>query len=42
VGTEFTEFSHSDDIDAMLASLRPDATQPPDPALLRKIHSAAC
>ncbi|CDO10886.1 hypothetical protein C1S82_11350 [Mycolicibacterium cosmeticum] len=42
VGTEFTEFSHNDDIDAMLASLRPDATQPPDPALLRKIHSAAC
>lgn len=42
VGTEFTEFSHNDDIDAMLASLRPDATQPPDPALLRKIHGAAC
>lgn len=42
IGTEFSEFSHNDDIDAMLASLRPDATQPPDPALLRKIHSAAC
>lgn len=42
IGTEFTEFSHNDDIDAMLASLRPDATQPPDPALLRRIHSAAC
>jgi hypothetical protein len=42
IGTEFSEFSHNDDIDAMLASLRPDATQPPDPALLRTIHSAAC
>lgn len=42
VGTEFTEFSRSDDIDAMLAGLRPDATQPPDAALLSKIHSTAC
>jgi hypothetical protein len=42
VGTEWTEFSRSDDIDAMLAGLRPDATQPADAALLTKIHSAAC
>ncbi|WP_304113200.1 envelope integrity protein Cei [Mycolicibacterium bacteremicum] len=42
VGTEFTEFSRSDDIDAMLAGLRPDATQPADAALLTKIHSATC
>ncbi|MCF6386227.1 envelope integrity protein Cei [Mycobacterium sp. MBM] len=42
VGTEFTEFSRSDDIDAMLAGLRPDATQPPDAALLTKIHSTTC
>ena len=42
IGTEFGELSHNDDIDAMLASLRPDATQPPDPALLRTIHGAAC
>lgn len=42
VGTEFTEFSRSDDIDAMLAGLRPDATAPADAALLTKIHSATC
>ena len=42
IGTEFSELSHSDDIDAVLASLRPDATQPADPALLTKIHTAAC
>ncbi|TQK31733.1 envelope integrity protein Cei [Arthrobacter sp. SLBN-53] len=42
VGTEFSEFSRSDDIDAMLAGLRPDATQPADAALLTKIHSATC
>ncbi|TPG37052.1 envelope integrity protein Cei [Mycolicibacterium hodleri] len=42
IGTEFSDVSHNDDIDAVLASLRPDATQPADPALLKKIHSAAC
>jgi hypothetical protein len=42
IGTEFTELTHSDDIDAVLASLRPDATQPADPTLLAKIHTAAC
>ncbi|MBJ7340283.1 envelope integrity protein Cei [Mycolicibacterium sp.] len=42
IGTEFSDVNHNDDIDAVLASLRPDATQPADPALLKKIHSAAC
>jgi hypothetical protein len=42
IGTEFTQLTHSDDIDAVLASLRPDATQAADPALLTKIHTAAC
>jgi hypothetical protein len=42
IGTEFSEVSHNDDIDAVLASLRPDATQPADSALLKKIHTAAC
>ncbi|MGE2690038.1 envelope integrity protein Cei [Mycolicibacterium pulveris] len=42
LGTEFTELSSGDDIEAMLASLRPDATQPADSALLSKIHTAAC
>ncbi len=42
LGTEFTELTHSDDIDAVLASLLPDATQPADPALLSEIHSGAC
>lgn len=42
IGTDFGELSHNDDTDAMLASLRPDATQPADAALLTKIHSTAC
>lgn len=42
IGTEFTELTHSDDIDAVLASLRPDATQAADPTLLKKIHTATC
>ncbi|GAB7070337.1 envelope integrity protein Cei [Mycolicibacterium hodleri] len=42
IGTEFSDVSHNDDIDAVLASLRPDATQPADSALIKKIHTAAC
>jgi hypothetical protein len=42
IGTEFTELTHNDDIDAVLASLRPDATQAADPTLLKKIHTANC
>jgi myo-inositol-1(or 4)-monophosphatase len=42
IGTEFTELTHSDDIDAVLAGLRPDATQAADPELLKKIHTGAC
>ncbi len=42
IGTEFSELSRSDDIDAVLASLRPDATQTADSALVAKIHSTAC
>jgi pimeloyl-ACP methyl ester carboxylesterase len=42
IGTEFTELTVSDDIETVLASLRPDATQAADSALLNKIHTAAC
>ncbi|MDT7763197.1 MAG: hypothetical protein QOC63_2617 [Mycobacterium sp.] len=42
IGTQFGELTHRDDIDAVLASLRPDATQPADPTLLKKIHTGAC
>jgi len=42
IGTEFGQLTHSDDIDAVLASLRPDATQAADPTLLKKIHTGAC
>ncbi|HET9876491.1 MAG TPA: envelope integrity protein Cei [Mycobacterium sp.] len=42
VGTDFTTLAHSDDIDAALAGLRPDATGLPDPTLLAKIHSDTC
>jgi hypothetical protein len=42
IGTQFSQLSHSDDIDAVLASLRPQATQSADPSLLSKIHTATC
>ncbi|MEZ0367012.1 envelope integrity protein Cei [Mycobacterium sp. pUA109] len=42
LGTDFTTLAHSDDIDAVLAGLRPDATEPADSALLSKIHTGAC
>ncbi|KUI40657.1 hypothetical protein AU198_13050 [Mycobacterium sp. GA-1199] len=42
LGTDFTELSSSDDIEAVLASLRPDATQAADSSLLSKIHSGTC
>jgi LytR cell envelope-related transcriptional attenuator len=42
VGTEFSSLAHSDDVDAVLASLRPGATEPSDPALLSKIHATSC
>jgi hypothetical protein len=42
LGTEFRTLTHTDDIDAMLASLRPEATAPPDLSLLSKIHTTAC
>jgi hypothetical protein len=42
IGTDFTTLAHSDDIDAVLAGLRPDATEPADSALIAKIHNGAC
>jgi hypothetical protein len=42
LGSEFKTLTHTDDIDAMLASLRPEATAPPDLSLLPKIHTSAC
>lgn len=42
LGTEFTALAHNDDIDAVLASLRPGATEPSDPLLLQKIHASSC
>lgn len=42
LGTDFNELSNSDDIRAVLASLRPDATAPTDSALLSKIHTGVC
>jgi hypothetical protein len=42
VGTEFTSLAHSDDIDGVLASLRPGANEASDPALLSKIHATSC
>lgn len=42
LGTDFTALAHSDDINAVLAGLRPDATEPADSALLTKIHSTVC
>ena len=42
IGTQFGELTHSDDIDAVLATLRPGATEPSDPALLSRIHATSC
>ncbi|MEE6176292.1 envelope integrity protein Cei [Mycobacterium sp. 050134] len=42
VGTEFTALAHNDDIDAVLATLKPGASEPSDPALLARIHSSSC
>jgi len=42
IGTEFTALAHNEDIDAVLASLRPGATEPSDPSLLQKIHASSC
>jgi LytR cell envelope-related transcriptional attenuator len=42
LGTEFSALAHSDDIDTVLAGLRPGDTEPADPALLAKIHAGTC
>lgn len=42
LGTEFTSLAHNDNIDAVLATLRPGATEASDPALLSKIHASSC
>jgi hypothetical protein len=42
LGTEFSALAHSDDIDAVLAGLRPESTEQSDPALLAKIHNSTC
>jgi len=42
IGTDFTELTRSEDTEAVLSSLRPEATQPPDPTLISKIHSTTC
>lgn len=42
IGTDFSELSSSEDIEAVLASLRPDATAPADAELLTRIHSGTC
>jgi LytR cell envelope-related transcriptional attenuator len=42
IGTDFSALAHSDDIDAVLATLRPGANEPSDPALLSKVHASSC
>ncbi|OBB90665.1 envelope integrity protein Cei [Mycobacterium sp. 852002-40037_SCH5390672] len=42
LGTDFNALAHNDDIDAVLATLRPGATEPSDPTLLAKIHASSC
>ncbi len=42
LGTDFSALSHSDDIDAVLAGLRPESPDQSDPALLAKIHNSTC
>jgi len=42
VGTDFSGLAHNDDIDTVLAGLKPGASEPADPALLQKIHASSC
>jgi hypothetical protein len=42
LGTDFTSLAHNENIDAVLTTLRPGATEPSDLALLSKIHSSSC
>ncbi len=42
LGTDFGALAHSDNIDTVLATLRPGANEPADPALVAKIHSSSC
>lgn len=42
LGTDYAGLTHSDDIETVLAGLRPDATEPSDFALLSKIHAGVC
>jgi hypothetical protein len=42
LGTDFSALAHSDDIDAVLAGLRPESNDQSDPALLAKIHNSTC
>lgn len=42
LGTDFTALAHNEDIDAVLAGLRPGANEPSDPMLLSKIHASSC
>lgn len=41
LGTEFSALAQSDDINAVLAGLRPGA-EPADPSLVAKVHSNTC
>ncbi|MCK0177531.1 MULTISPECIES: envelope integrity protein Cei [Mycobacteriaceae] len=42
IGTDFAELSSGDDIEAVLTSLRPDATAPADAATITRIHTGTC
>ena len=42
LGTDFSALTHSDQIDSVLAGLRPGATGAPDQATVKQIHTDAC
>lgn len=42
LGTDFSSLAHNDNIDSVLATLRPGATEPADHTLLAKIHASSC
>ena len=42
LGTDFGALAHNEDIDAVLAGLRPGSSEPSDPMLLQKIHASSC
>jgi len=42
LGSDFSGLAHSEDLDSVLASLKTDGNESPEPALLQKVHASNC